>query len=101
MQMVLYKGIISADGLNKIGAIFLHLIEFLFAGKLTTSNIFELSRLKNTQEISAAFRICSQKSLKAYRTEAENTSAFKNKEDVLKSTSEFLRLSQPSSMRLS
>lgn len=46
MQMVLYKRIISADGLNKIGVIFLHMTELLFAGKLTTSNIFELSRLK-------------------------------------------------------
>lgn len=67
MQMVLYKCIISADGLNKIGVIFLHMTEFLFAGKLTTSNIFELSRLKNRQEISSAFTICSQKSSKAYR----------------------------------
>lgn len=68
MQMVLYKCIISADGLSKIGVIFLHMAEFLFAGKLTTSNVFELSRLKNRQEISLAFRIRSQKSLQAYRT---------------------------------
>lgn len=65
MQMVLYKRIISADGLSKIGIIFLHMTEFLFAGKLTTSNIFELSKLKNTQEISSAFRICSKKKFKS------------------------------------
>lgn len=49
MQMVLSKCIIGADGLNKIGVIFLHMTEFLFAGKLTTSNILELSRLKKKQ----------------------------------------------------
>lgn len=62
--MVLSKCIISADGVNKIGAIFPHMTEILLAGKLTTSNVFELSRLKNRQEIPAAFQICSQKKLK-------------------------------------
>lgn len=80
MQMVLSKCIIGADGLNKIGVIFLHMTEFLFAGKLTTSNILELSRLKkNRQEISSAFRISSQKSSKAYRTSVYHTVALKNK----------------------
>lgn len=55
MQMVLSKCIISADGVNKIGAIFPHMTEILLAGKLTTSNVFELSRLKNRREIPAAF----------------------------------------------
>lgn len=62
--MVLSKCIISADGLNKIGVIFPHMTEILLAGKLTTSNIFELSRLKNKQEISSAFQIYSQKKFK-------------------------------------
>lgn len=61
MQMGLSKCIISADGLNKMGVIFPHMTEILLAGKLTTSNIFELSRLKNRQGISCAFQICSQK----------------------------------------
>jgi len=78
--MVLYKCMISADGLNKIGAIFLHATEFLFAGKLTTSNIFELSRLKNKKVISSAFRICSQKCSKAYKTKAYDTLALKSKQ---------------------
>lgn len=47
--MVLSKCIISADGLNKVGVIFPHMTEILLAGKLTTSNVFELSRLKNRQ----------------------------------------------------
>lgn len=76
--MVLSKCIISADGVNKIGAIFPHTTEILLAGKLTTSNVFELSRLKNRREIPAAFRICSQKSSNIYRTEVWNTSALKN-----------------------
>lgn len=67
MQMVLCKCIISADGLNKMGVIFPHMTEILLAGKLTTSNILELSRLKNRQDISPAFQLFSQKELNIYR----------------------------------
>lgn len=41
--MTLYESIISADGLNKIGVIFLHMAELLFARKLSTSNRFDLN----------------------------------------------------------